>query len=147
MRHEWLTPDQMDSLMNKKSGLLGISWISPDMRDIIAWVERHDLQCEITMDMYINSIVKYIGAYTALMWGVDAIVLTAWVMERSTFVRARLMQKLWGLGITFDLAANDFSSGEHIISAPDSQVHVVVIPTNEELMIAKETFKLIKHQQ
>jgi acetate kinase len=93
--------------------------------------------------MYVDSIVKYIGSYVALMNGVDAIVLTAGVLERSKDVRKLLVDKLARLGISLDEKANDFSTEERVISTKDSKVLVKVIPTNEELMIAEEVYRLI----
>lgn len=93
--------------------------------------------------MYVNSIVKYIWSYVALMNGVDAIVLTAWVLERSKDVRKLLVNKLARLGVTLDEKANDFSTEERVISTSDSKVLIKVIPTNEELMIAEETYRIL----
>lgn len=146
MSHESMTVNQIDDLLNKQSGLLWISWLSNDMRDVIAWVEQWNKKCSLAVDMYINSLVKYIWSYVALLWWVDVIVLTAGIMEHRTIVRAMLLEKLSWMWITVDVEANQQSIPlEKIVSASDSKITVVVIPTNEELMIAKETFELITH--
>jgi acetate kinase len=146
MTHESMTAEQIDDLLNKQSWLLGVSWVSNDMRDIIAWIEQWNVQCSLALDMYINSLVKYIWAYVALLWWVDVIVLTAGVMEHRTIVRTKLLEKLSWLWVILDIQANeDTRSLEKIVSTKDSKVAVFVIPTNEELMIAKETFKLVNN--
>ena len=141
--HESKTAEQINDLLNKQSWLLGISWVSNDMRDIVAWIEQWNKKCSLALDMYINSLVKYIWSYVALLWWVDAIVLTAGIMEHRTIVRTMLLEKLSWMWVKLDAQANQNDSLEKIISTPDSKITVVVIPTNEELMIAKETFKLI----
>lgn len=143
MKEEHLSPDQIENILNKKSGLLGVSQTSSDMRDILAGRRLWDERCTLVLDMYINSIVKYIWSYVALMNGVDAIILTAWVLERSKDVRKLLVDKLARLGVSLDEEANDFFVEERIISTSDSKVLIKVIPTNEELMIAEETYHLI----
>lgn len=143
MKKEWLTPDQMENILNKKSGLLGVSEKSSDLRDILAGWREGDERSTITLNMYVDSIVKYIGAYVALMNGVDAIVLTAGIMERSEPVRKLLLEKLARLGSTLDAKKNIQVDEERCITTKDSKVPVYVIPTNEELMIAEETYRLI----
>jgi len=146
MTHESMTAEQIDDLLNKQSWLLGVSWVSNDMRDIFAWIEQWNKKCSLALDMYINSLVKYIWAYVALLWGVDVLVLTAGIMEHRTIVRTRLLERLSYLWVKIDTQVNeDTSSLEKIVSTPDSKITVVVIPTNEELMIAKETFKLVNN--
>lgn len=145
MKHENLSYSEIDTILNKQSGLLGISGVSSDLRDIEAGVAQGHVDCVVAINMYVNAIVKYIGAYTALMWGVDYIVLTAWVGERSDYIREQLMWKLAWLGITFDAKANAGLKWSCVISGPGSTAIVEVIPTNEELMIAKETLQLIKN--
>ncbi|HMS91162.1 MAG TPA: acetate kinase [Candidatus Absconditabacterales bacterium] len=143
MVHEHKTAEQIDELLNKRSGLLGISGVSNDMRDIVAGVEQGNPACSLALDMYINALVKYIGAYAGILGGVDVIVLTAGVMEHRTIVRTMLLQRLSWMGVVFDPEANRSETLEKIVTTPDSQVTVLIIPTNEELMIAKETYTLI----
>lgn len=143
MVHEHKTAEQIDELLNKRSWLLWISWVSNDMRDIVAWVEQWNPACSLALDMYINALVKYIWAYAGILWWVDAIVLTAGVMEHRTIVRTMLLQRLSWMWVVFDPEANRSETLEKIVTTPDSQVTVLIIPTNEELMIAKETYTLI----
>jgi acetate kinase len=144
MTHESMTAEQVDNLLNKQSWLLGVSWVSSDMRDIVAWIEQWNEKCVLALDMYINSLVKYIWAYVALLWWVDVIVLTAWIMEHRAELRKMLFERLSYLWIKIDIQANeDDTLLEKLISSSDSKVMVMVIPTNEELMIAEETLKLI----
>lgn len=143
MKKEKLSPDQLEHILNKESGLLGVSGVSSDMRDILAGREKGEEKCILALEMYINSIVKYIWSYVALMNGVDALVLTGGIMERSRDVRKLLLAKLARLGISLDAKANDFSTEERLISTSDSKVIVKVIPTNEELMIAEEAYRLL----
>jgi acetate kinase len=147
MVHEHKTAEQIDELLNKRSWLLWISWVSNDMRDIVAWIEQWNTRCSLALDMYINSLVKYIWSYVALLWGVDVIVLTAWVMEHRTLVRTMLLEKLSWMWITIDSKANQNDLIlEKTVSTLDSKITVVVIPTNEEIMIAKETLKLMNNE-
>lgn len=143
MVHEHKTAEQVDELLNKRSWLLWISWVSNDMRDIVAWVEQWNPACSLALDMYINALVKYIWAYAGILWWVDVIVLTAGVMEHRTIVRTMLLQRLSWMWVVFDPEANRSETLEKIVTTPDSQVTVLIIPTNEELMIAKETYTLI----
>lgn len=144
MKKENLSPDQIENILNKKSGMLGVSWTSSDMRDILDGRKTWDERCTLVLEMYVNGIVKYIWSYVALMNGVDAIILTAWVLERSKDVRKLLIDKLARLGVALDEKANDFSTEERVISTKNSKVLIKVIPTNEELMIAEEVHKVIK---
>ena len=146
MSHENMTVDQINDLLNKQSWLLWVSWVSNDMRDIFAWIEKWNDKCSLALDMYLNSFVKYIWAYTALLWWVDVIILTAGVMEHRAIVRKMLLERLSYLWIILDDRANqDELPGGAVITSQDSKVAVVVIPTNEELMIAKETKKLMNN--
>ena len=144
MNHEQLSYAEIDTILNKQSWLLGVSGVSSDLRDIEDGVAQGHADCIVAINMYVNAIVKYIGAYTALMGGIDYLVLTAGVGERSDYIREQLMRKLWGLGITFDQKANAGVKWACIISGPGSTAIVEVIPTNEELMIAKETRSVIE---
>ena len=143
MKKEWMTPDEMETILNKKSGLLGVSEKSSDLRDILAGWRAGDERSTITLAMYVDSIVKYIGAYVALMNGVDAIVLTAGIMERSEPVRKLLLEKLARLWSSLDAKKNIQVDEERCITTKSSKVPVYVIPTNEELMIAEETFTVL----
>lgn len=140
-----LDADGMSNLLNKKSGVLGITGISSDMREIEAAAESGDEKAQMAQEMYFYRIKKYIGAYAAAMGGVDIIVFTAGVGENQTGMREEVCKGLEFLGVKFDAETNSGIRGkEAIISAPDSKVTVVVIPTDEELMIATDTMNLLK---
>lgn len=146
MTHESMTVDQINDLLNKQSWLLGVSWVSNDMRSILAGIETWNTRCSLAFDMYINSFVKYIWAYAALLWWVDALVLTGGVMEHRAIVRSALLEKLAWMWIVLDTEANQDELPEgKIITTSDSKITVVVIPTNEELMIARQTLKLMNN--
>ena len=144
MKKENLTPDQIDTIMNKKSGVLGVSQISSDHRDIEGGYNEGKEREVTVMNMYTNAILKYIGSYVALLQGVDAIVFTAGVLENSMLQRRLIASQLGWLGAHFDESLNNFRGEEKAITTPDSKVQIWVIPTNEELMIAKDTYELVK---
>ena len=144
MKKENLTPDQIDTIMNKKSGVLGVSQISSDHRDIEGGYNEGKEREVTVMNMYTNAILKYIGSYAALLQGVDAIVFTAGVLENSMLQRRLIASQLGWLGAHFDGSLNNFRGEEKAITTPDSKVQIWVIPTNEELMIAKDTYELVK---
>ncbi|MBR1387106.1 MAG: acetate kinase [Alloprevotella sp.] len=144
MEREKQTPEEAVDLLNKQSGVLGISGISSDMREIEEAVSRGDERAILAMEMYNYRIKKYIGAYAAVMGGVDVIVFTAGVGEHQPTMRSGALEGLEFLGIKLDLQKNAACNGdETIISAPDSKVTVAVIPTDEELLIASDTLKLV----
>ena len=138
--------EQIDQLLNKESGILGISGIGTDFRDIRSGVERKDPRAILTMDIFGYQIKKQIGAYAAAMAGVDGIVFTAGVGEHAPEIRSRALSNMEFLGIEIDAEKNDNQNiGDGMeISKENSKVRVFVIPTNEELMIAKETLELVK---
>lgn len=136
--------DEVDKMLNKSSGLLGIAGIgSNDMRDIMREMDNGSVQANLAMDVFIHRLVKYIGAYTAVMNGLDALVFTAGIGENVPLVRARVCGMLTHLGVRLDEARNN--DHELVISQKDSKPVVLVIPTNEELMIARETVRVIQH--
>lgn len=143
-KKENISADEMDTILNKKSGVLGLSEISSDMRDIEDGMANGDEKATNAMNVYINRIVKYIGSYTALMGGVDVITFTAGALENSSVMRKLIVDKLGFLGIKLDESVNDFRGEERVISTEDSPVKVMVIPTNEEFVIANDTFNLVK---
>jgi len=145
-KHEKLSDDTIQHMLEYESWLLGISWVSGDMRDVVAWIQQWNPRCSLALDMYINALIKYVWAYASILWWVDVIILTAGVMEHRTIVRTMFLEKLSWMWVVIDTQANhNETSLEKIVSTPDSKVTVLVIPTNEELMIAKETFKLINN--
>lgn len=142
MEQASLTPRDIDTIINKKSGLLGISGVSSDARDIDAGVENKNERCILARNMYVRRIVDYIAKYYVLLGGVDAIVFTAGVGENSDIIRAQIMEKLEVLGVKLDKEANRCRGEEKLISTPDSKFACYVIPTNEEVMIARDTYHL-----
>lgn len=139
-----LQPQEMAEYLNKQSGVLGISGVSSDMREVEAAAADGNSRARLALDMYCYRIKKYIGAYAAAMGGVDIIVWTAGVGENQTDVREDSCKGLEFLGIKIDHEANKTQGKEAVISAPDSKVTVCVIPTDEELMIAKDTMALLQ---
>ena len=144
MKKEGKTPDEMQDLLNKKSGLLGISGLGSDMRDVENGVKEGNERAQLALDMYNYRIKKYVGAYAAAMGGVDTIVFTAGVGEHQWDVRYNALKNLEFLGIELDYDKNKANFGEEeIISAPNSRVKVVVVPTDEELLIATDTLNIV----
>jgi len=145
--NENMTPDQVLDMMNKKSGLLGISGTSSDMRDVDAAADAGDKNAELARQMLVYSIQKYIGSYAAAMGGVDMIVFTAGIGENNGKLRERVMANFEYLGAKLDIAKNaacaDGKATECVISTDDSKVKILVIPTNEEIMIARDTLELV----
>ncbi|SHF17478.1 acetate kinase [Marinitoga hydrogenitolerans DSM 16785] len=145
-KEEGLSAKEVVNILNKKSGVLGLTkGFSSDMRDIEDNAIEGDPVCRLAFDIYEYRIAKYIGAYTAAMNGVDAIVFTAGVGENSPIMREEIIENYLGyLGITIDKEANNIRGEEKIISTADSKVTAMVIPTNEELMIARDTKEIIE---
>lgn len=139
----------MLNILNKKSGLLGLSGISSDIRDILAEANKGNERAQIAVDCYVNRIKKYIGSYAAVLGGVDVIVFTAGTGENRDEIREAVMKNMEFLGVDFDFEANrNFKRGEIcLISKPSSKVKVYVIPTDEELMIARETVDLLEKKK
>jgi len=144
MNKENLNVSQISNLLNKQSGVEGISGVSSDMRDAQAASEAGNERAKLAIDMYMYRWIKYIGAYTAALGGVDVIVLTGGVGENQAPLRKMLCDGLGFLGIKLDEEANKCRGIERVISTPDSKVKVVIIPTDEELMIASDTMSLLQ---
>ena len=138
-----LDADGISDLLNKKSGVQGITGISSDMREVEAAEKAGNERAILAMEMYNYRIKKYIGAYAAAMGGCDIIVFTAGVGENQADMRAGVCEGMEWMGVKLDEAANAVRGEETIISTPDSKVTVVVIPTDEELMIASDTMNLL----
>lgn len=143
MEQEGLDAAGLGKLINKQSGVAGVSELSSDMRDIEAAIAAGNEKAKLALEMYEYRILKYIGAYTAVLGGVDIIVFTGGVGENQIATRERICRKLAFMGITFNEEANKERGEEVEISGPDSKVHVVVIPTDEEMMIAEDTAALV----
>ncbi len=143
-RTQGMTFEQVDALLNRQSGVLGISEVSSDMRDINKKAAEGHHQSQLALEIFAYRIKKYIGAYIAAMNGVDLIIFTAGIGERGCLERQMVLENMDYLGILFDRQANEKAFGKFgTISAPGSKVCVMVVPTNEELEIAEQTLKVI----
>ncbi|MCI1506072.1 MAG: acetate kinase [Pediococcus pentosaceus] len=136
-------PEDILTILNKKSGLLGLSGMSPDLRDIIDAAEKGEHRAQMAIDIFVNNIVKYIGSYATEMGGLDGIVFTAGIGENSVPMREKITSELGIFNVKLDQALNE-KRGERFISAEDSAVQVMVIPTDEELAIARDVEKFKK---
>ncbi len=145
MEREHLTPAQMDKLMNKESGILGLSGVSNDLREVIAQAEAGNERARLALDVFVYSVQKYIGAYHVALGGADAIVFTAGIGEKSPYLRDRICRGLTGIGVKLDAGKNRKNiSQEAPIHAQGSKIKVWVVPTREEYMIAAETVRVIR---
>ena len=143
MEKTGMSPKEMDNVLNKQSGLLGISGVSGDSRDIEEGIKSGNERCILAQNMYVKRIVEYIAKYYVLLGGCDAIIFTAGVGENSAMTRKQVLDKLSILGVKIDDEANNVRGVEQKITADDSKIPAYIIPTNEELMIAKDTYSLI----
>ncbi len=143
-KKEGMNLSQALNMLNKESGMLGLSGISSDFRDILTGIESGNEKAKIALDAFCYRVAKYVGAYAAAMNGVDAIAFTAGIGENNSYVRAKVCEYFGYLGITLDEEANQNAGDEAIISTADSRVKVLVVATNEELAIARETEALVK---
>ena len=141
-KKEGLSPDEIDDVMNKKSGLLGISGVSNDSRDIEQAADKGDERAQLAKEIFAYRVKKYIGAYAAAMGGVDAIVFTAGIGENAYNLRKMIVKDLEFLGCNLDENANEVRGETKKISQTASQVKLLVIPTNEELVIARDTAEI-----
>lgn len=141
---EQLTSTSLSNLLNKKSGVLGVSGVSSDMRDLDAAAKDGNHRAELALKMYAYRILKYIGAYTAVLGGLDILVFTGGVGENQIEIRAKICSGLKYLGIEIDDNRNQLRGQDAIISSDSSRVTVAVIPTDEEFMIAIDTMELVR---
>ena len=144
MKQENLTPDEMDTILNKKSGKLGVSGVSFDDRDIEAAAKEGNERAKLAIDTFVYQVIGYIGRYAAQMNGVDVITFAGGVGENGPEVRSKICKSLEFLGVKIDEEKNNVRGKECEISTPDSKVKVYIVPTNEELMIARDTMNLVK---
>ncbi len=144
MKKENLTVTEVDNILNKKSGLLGISKKYSDSRDIEEGIKNGDELCKLAQDIYVRRIVEYIAKYYVLLGGCDAIVMTAGVGENSIPTRKQILDKLSVLGVEVDEERNNIRGEEQLITKDSSKIPVWVIPTDEELMLARDTYELAK---
>jgi acetate kinase len=138
--------DEIYEILNKKSGLLGVSGVSNDTRDIEAAIKKGDKRAIMAGDLFVRRIADFVGQYYVRLGGADMIVFSAGIGENSSFFRARILAAIApALGITYDLAKNEeLNHKEGIISKPDSKILVAIIPTDEEVMIARDCYKALK---
>lgn len=144
MKKEKLSIDEMMTVLNKKSGLLGISTTTGDIRDLKGLIEKGDKKAELAIDMFAYRVKKYIGAYMAVLGKVDAIIFEGGIGEHNPDVLNKCVEGLEPLGIVFDSSHNADENYSGVISKPESKIKMIVIQTNEELEIARETMKLVK---
>ncbi|MCF0052257.1 acetate kinase [Dyadobacter sp. LJ53] len=146
LRQEKKTPDEMDVLLNKQSGMMGLTGHS-DMRDVRKLLEMGNYDAELAADMFAYRIKKYIGSYAAILNGLDAVIFTAGVGENDALMRERVCRDMEFLGLTIDSERNRLKSDEiNEINAPESRVKILVVPTNEEFEIAKQSFELLSEE-
>jgi len=143
MKKENLSPDEMNFVMNRKSGFMGLSGKTSDAREMNDLANSGDARAKLVLKKLTYDIIKLIGAYTAAMNGVDLIVFTAGIGEHNPRLRRRICENLTYLGVKIDYEANMASGEEAILSTPDSKVKLALIPTEEELMIARDTMHIV----
>ena len=144
MEKENFTTAQMDNLLNKQSGLLGISGISNDLREVQKWVVKGDQRAKLALEVFAYRIKKYIGAYSAVLGGLDALIFSAGIGENEVNIRDKICQGLEFLGVYLDKKKNRArSKSSRFISTESSPAKILVIPTNEEEMIAEETWRVV----
>ncbi|MBM6617458.1 acetate kinase [Bacillus suaedaesalsae] len=136
------TADEVLAILNNKSGILGVSGFSSDLRDIEQQAEKGNERAELALEVFASRIHKYIGSYAARMYGVDAIIFTAGIGENSDVIRARVLRGLEFMGVYWDPTLNKVRGEEAFINYPHSPVKVLIIPTNEEVMIARDVSRL-----
>lgn len=134
-------PEDMIDILNHKSGLLGISGVSPDMRDLIETKDTNP-KAQLAIDIFVNRIVKYVGSYVALLGGVDAMVFTAGMGENNAQIREAITNNFNFIGAKIDKDRNENGKGARLISSDDSKVDVMMVPTDEELMIVRDVVRL-----
>ena len=141
---ELTTADEIDKMMNKKSGMLGVSGVTSDNQEITRMAAEGNERAQLVVNMYVHQMVKFIGGYVAAMGGADAIVFTSGIGENTALYRKMVCEKLAFLGITLDEEKNKIRGEEVTITTPDSKVKVMVVPTNEELVIARDTLAILE---
>ena len=144
IRELGIDSEEVDSILNKKSGMLGLSGVSSDMRDLQQKADAGDMRCQLALSVYCHTVKRFIGSYMAVLGHVDALVFTAGIGENSNFVREHSVEGLENWGFHLDKEKNEGIRGKEAeISLPDSSVKIFVIPTNEELVIARDTKEIV----
>ena len=144
---EGLSPSEMSTVLNKKSGFIGLSGVSSDARDLNDAANEGNPKAKLTLKKLTYDITKFIGAYTAAMNGVDLIVFTGGIGENNSRLRRRVCENLTYLGVKFDYDANTVRGVDAMLTLPDSKVKVALITTNEELMIARDTMEIVLNEE
>ncbi len=144
MKKEKISAEEMENILNKQSGVQAISGLVPDFREIENAGNEGNERAKVALDSFKYSIASYIAKYAVAMNGVDYIIFTGGIGENQINIRKGICEQLKFMGVEIDIEANNIRSEEKVISKPESKVKVYIIPTNEELMIAKETKKLVK---
>jgi acetate kinase len=147
MDKDKLSPQEMNTLLNSKSGVRGVSGISNDMRQVIAKAKEGDARAQLALDMFDYRLLKYIGSYVAAMAGCDAIVFTGGIGENDLAMRARVLEPLRFMGVDIDPERNSSPAKEKAITRDGSRICAWVIPTNEELMIAQKTKAIVEQER
>ena len=147
MRKEAIDPDEMDGILNRDSGWLGISGISNDLREVFKAAEAGNTRAQLAIDAFTYRTRKYVGVYAAAMGGIDVLVFSGGVGEKSPVIREQICAGLEFLGIHLDKAANRSAQIEKVISRPGTRVDVLVIPTDEEIVIARDTYDIVRKCQ
>ena len=142
VNHDHISVDEVLTMLNKKSGVLAVSGVSSDFRDLDAAAEAGNERARLALDMFVHHVVKTVGAYIAVLGGVDAISFTGGIGENSPSIRAQVIGQLGFMGVKLDAEANKTRGKRTLISTPDSTARVYILPTNEELFIARETKRL-----
>ena len=142
-KKEDLDIEGLMNVLNKKSGVQGISGLTSDFRDLNDAMDKGDKRGKLALDVFCYRVAKYVGSYVAAMNGVDAIVFTAGIGENDSYVREQVISYFGYLGVKFNAAANNVRGEETELTTPDSKVKVFIVPTNEELAIARETVALV----
>ena len=138
------TPEEMETYLNKKSGMVGVSGVSSDSRDVEAALKQGNERAKLTYDLYVNRVINIVGGYVMQLGHVDALTFTAGLGEHATLVREMICKKLEeGLGVKINYELNSKTHNEQELSTPDSKVKVFVVPTNEELAIVKDTCRIL----
>ena len=135
--------DDIDNALNKKSGLLGISGVSSDMRDVEKAASEGNKRAQLALEVLLHRVLQYIGAYAIELGRVDAFIFTGGIGENGKEFRAKVVNRLTALGIKLDAEANNVRGKEAIISTTDSPIKVMIVPTNEELVIARDTKEIV----
>jgi acetate kinase len=144
MEKENIGPRALNNILNKKSGILGVSGVSSDMRELTAAAKSGNKRAQLAFDMYNYMIKKYVGAYAAVLGGVDILIFTGGVGENQDETRQAICENMEYMGLLLDVEKNKLIRGkEAVISAPESKVKAMVVPTNEELMIAMDTVEIL----